>query len=49
MVTPDATELLVVIYAPMEIPKTQLENVATATAERMKLILSGEQRARALP
>ena len=49
MVTPDATELLVVIYAPIEIPKTQLERVAATTSERMKLILGGLETARALP
>ena len=48
MVTPDATELLVVIYAPIEIPKVQLERVVTATAERMQLILGGGETARAL-
>ena len=48
MVTPAATELLVVIYAPIEIPKPQLERVANATAERMKLILGGSETARAV-
>ena len=48
MVTPAATELLVVIYAPIEIPKAQLERVATTTAERMTLILGGAETARAL-
>lgn len=46
MVTPTATELLVVIYAPSEIPKAQQERVTNTTAERMKLILGGEQRSR---
>ena len=46
MVTPAATELLVVIYAPIEIPKAQLERVADATAERMKMILGGVETAR---
>ena len=41
MVTSATTELLVVIYAPLEIPKSQLERVANITAERMKLILGG--------
>ena len=48
MVTPAAAELLVVIYAPIEIPKTQLERVATVTAERLKLILGGSETARAI-
>jgi DNA/RNA-binding domain of Phe-tRNA-synthetase-like protein len=48
MVTPDTTALLVVIYAPIEIPKAQLERVANATAERMRLILGGSETARAL-
>lgn len=41
MVTPAATALLVVIYAPAEIPKPQVERVANVTAERMQLILGG--------
>jgi DNA/RNA-binding domain of Phe-tRNA-synthetase-like protein len=49
MVTPAATELLVLIYAPIEISKGQLERVAAATAERMQLILGGGETARALP
>ncbi|HEX6165133.1 MAG TPA: phenylalanine--tRNA ligase beta subunit-related protein [Vicinamibacterales bacterium] len=49
MVTPATTELLVVIYAPIEIPKSQLERVANATAERLRLILGGNEAARALP
>jgi DNA/RNA-binding domain of Phe-tRNA-synthetase-like protein len=42
MVTPAATELLVVIYCPAEIPKPQLERVAQVTSDRMKLILGGD-------
>ena len=38
MVTPATTELLVVIYAPTEIAKPQLERVVTATAERFQQI-----------
>ena len=49
MVTPDATELLVIVYAPIEISKAQLERVAAATAERMQVILGGRETARALP
>jgi DNA/RNA-binding domain of Phe-tRNA-synthetase-like protein len=49
MVTPDVTKLLVVIYAPIELPKAQLDRVAAATAERMQQILGGRETARALP
>lgn len=48
MVTPATTELLVVIYAPIEIPSSQVQRVANTTAERMKLILGGSEAARAL-
>ena len=48
MVTPATTELLVVIYAPAEIPRSQVERVMSATSERMKLILGGSETARAL-
>jgi DNA/RNA-binding domain of Phe-tRNA-synthetase-like protein len=48
MVTAGATELLAVIYCPIEIPKIQLERVAIVTAERMKLILGGNETARSL-
>ena len=48
MVTSAATELLVVIYCPSEIPRAQLERVASATAERMQLILGGREIARAV-
>ena len=43
MVTPAATELLVVIYAPIEITKPQLERVASVTADRMQQILGGRE------
>ncbi len=43
MVTPSATELLVVIYAPREIPSTQLARVLTMTAERLRQITGGTQ------
>jgi len=43
MVTPGATELLVVVYAPREIPRSQLERVVTVTAERIALIAGGAQ------
>ena len=48
MVTPETTELLVVIYAPTEIPKPQLERVVTATAERFQQICGGRETARTL-
>jgi len=48
MVTPATTELLVVIYSPVEISRSQVERVANATSERMKLILGGSESARAL-
>ncbi len=48
MVTPAATELLVVIYAPIEITKPQLERVASVTADRMQQILGGRELSRAL-
>ena len=41
MVTPSATELLVVVYAPVDISKSQLEFVVTKTAGRMADILGG--------
>jgi DNA/RNA-binding domain of Phe-tRNA-synthetase-like protein len=47
MVTPATTELLVIVYAPIEIAKAQLERVVTTTAERLQLILGGVERARA--
>lgn len=43
MVTPATTELLVVIYAPTEIPKPQLDRVVTATAERFQQICGGRE------
>jgi DNA/RNA-binding domain of Phe-tRNA-synthetase-like protein len=43
MVTPSATELLVIVYAPREIPRAQLDRVLTATAGRFALIAGGAQ------
>lgn len=43
MVTPAATELLVIVYAPSEIPKAQLDRVASVTAERLALIVGGRR------
>ncbi len=47
MVTPATTELLVVIYAPTEIPKPQLERVMTTTSERFQQICGGRLNAAA--
>ena len=44
MVTPATTELLVVVYAPIEIAKSQLERVVSVTAERLALITGGEEK-----
>jgi len=46
MVTPAATEALVVIYAPAEIPAAQLIRVLDATAGRMADIAGGRETAR---
>ena len=43
MVTPGTTELLVVIYAPVEIPKSQLDRVLETTAERLASIVGGSR------
>lgn len=43
MVTPAATELLVVVYAPMEITPPQLQRVVRTTAERLALIVGGRE------
>ena len=43
MVTPATTELLVIVYAPLEIPKPQLERVVRVTAERLAQIVGGRQ------
>ena len=48
MVTPVTTELLVIVYAPAEVAKSQVERVAKITAERMQQILGGRETARAL-
>ena len=44
MVTPSATELLVIVYAPIEISKSQVDRVVGMTAERLALIIGGAQR-----
>ena len=43
MVTPSATELLVIIYAPSEVGTSQLERVVAVTAERIALITGGSR------
>jgi DNA/RNA-binding domain of Phe-tRNA-synthetase-like protein len=48
MVTPATTELLVIVYAPTEMAKPQLERVVQMTAERLQQILGGRETARAL-
>lgn len=44
MVTPATTELLVIVYAPVEIPPPQLDRVLRATAERLSTIVGGRER-----
>ena len=46
MVTPAATDLLVVIYAPRELPLADVERVTTKTASRLAEILGGREIAR---
>ena len=41
MVTPMANELLVIVYAPLEITRTQLDRVLTITAARLEQITGG--------
>ena len=43
MVTPETTELLVVIYAPREVPKAHVEPAMSATEERLALITGGSR------
>jgi DNA/RNA-binding domain of Phe-tRNA-synthetase-like protein len=43
MVTPATSELLVVVYAPIEIGQSQLDSVLRITAERLALIVGGRQ------
>src|SRR5688500_7026818 len=46
MVPPATTQRLVIVYAPTEIAKPQLERVANMTSERMQQILGGREAAR---
>ena len=48
MVTPSSTELLIVIYAPVEIAKAQIERVLSTTAERFAHITGGNETGRTL-
>lgn len=43
MVAPGTTELLVVVYAPREIPRAQVDRVVRVTAERLGSIAGGAQ------
>jgi DNA/RNA-binding domain of Phe-tRNA-synthetase-like protein len=43
MVTSETTEVLVVVYAPKEISRAQLDRVVKVTAERITLIAGGSQ------
>ena len=45
MVTPATTELLVVVYAPAEIPQAQVDRVVRITAERLASIVGGQRSA----
>lgn len=44
MVTPSATELLVIVYAPIEVGQSQLDRVVAVTAERIGVIAGGHAR-----
>ena len=44
MVTPAATELLVIVYAPLEISPAQLDRVITVTSQRFLEITGGSRR-----
>jgi len=48
MVTPDTRDLLVIVYAPVEVPQRQLAHVVGVTAERLTQITGGEEH-RGLP
>ena len=46
MVTPSATELLVIVYAPIEVGQSRLDRVVAVTAERIALVAGGSNDAR---
>src|SRR5918993_4709989 len=48
MVTPSATELLIVVYAPAEMAKARIESVLSTTAERFARITGGSEAGRAV-
>ena len=48
MVTQETRDLLVIVYAPVEVPQRQLEHVVGVTAERFESIVGGTQ-VRGLP
>jgi DNA/RNA-binding domain of Phe-tRNA-synthetase-like protein len=48
MVTPSSTELLIVVYAPAEIARAQVERILSATAERFARITGGSETGRTL-
>ena len=41
MVTPETRDLLVIVYAPVEVPPSQLERVTRITSERLASIVGG--------
>jgi hypothetical protein len=43
MVTPATTAGLVIVYAPIEIARQQLERVLTITAERVAAVCGGSE------
>jgi DNA/RNA-binding domain of Phe-tRNA-synthetase-like protein len=43
MVTPDARDLLVIIYAPVEVPARQVEHVVRVTTERLATVVGGSE------
>ena len=43
MVTPSTTELLVIVYTPIEVGKSQLDRVVAVTADRIALIAGGSR------
>jgi DNA/RNA-binding domain of Phe-tRNA-synthetase-like protein len=43
MVTPATSELLVIVYAPVEVPQRQLDHVVGVTAERLASIIGGSK------
>lgn len=49
MVTTATTDALVIVYAPSEIPRAQMQRVLDTTASRMADIAGGRESARALP